>query len=100
MMTKSPRKSLLWATLAVLLAARVGVAQNPPPTGPPAASNPAASPTTPPAGEQKPATPPSAQNKISTTTAVVVVPVTVKDKQGNMVAGLRRDDFRVFEDKI
>ena len=100
MMMKSPRKSLLWATLAVLLAARVGVAQNPPPTGPPPASNPAASPTTPPAGEQKPATPPSPQNKISTTTAVVVVPVTVKDKKGNMVAGLRRDDFRVFEDKI
>jgi Ca-activated chloride channel family protein len=100
MMMKSPRKSLLWATLAVLLAARVGVAQNPPPAGPPPASNPAASPTTPPAGEQKPATPPSPQNKISTTTAVVVVPVTVKDKNGNMIAGLRRDDFRVFEDKI
>lgn len=100
MMMKSPRKSLLWATLAVLLAARVGVAQNPPPAGPPPASNPAASPATPPAGEQKPAPPPSPRNKISTTTAVVVVPVTVKDKTGNMVAGLRRDDFRVFEDKI
>jgi VWFA-related protein len=100
MMMKSPRKSLLWATLTVLLAAHATVAQNPPPAGPPPASSPPASPTPSPTGEQKPATAPAPQNKISTTTAVVVVPVTVKDKKGNMVAGLRRDDFRVFEDKI
>jgi len=36
--------------------------------------------------------------KIYTTN--VVVPVTVKDKQGTMVAGLHKDDFRIFEDNI
>jgi VWFA-related protein len=101
MTMKSPRKSLLWATLAALLAARVSLAQNAPPSGPPPASNPAPSPSAPsPAGDQEPAAAPAPQNKISTTTTTVVVPVTVKDKRGNMVPGLRRDDFRVFEDKI
>lgn len=101
MMTKSPRKSLLWATLAVLMATHISVAQNPPPAAPPPAGTPAPSSTPPsPAGNQKPATTPAPQSKISTTSTVVVVPVTVKDKTGNMVPGLRRDDFRVFEDKI
>ena len=92
MTMKSPRKSLLWGTLAALLAARVSLAQNSPPSGPPPASNPAPSPTAPSlAGDQEPAAAPAPQNKISTTTTTVVVPVTVKDKRGNMVPGLRRD---------
>jgi VWFA-related protein len=96
MTTKSPRKSLFFAALAALLAATNIVAQNPPPAGSPP-SNPL---TPPPAESQKPATEAPPQSKITTTTATVVVPVTVKDKAGNMVAGLRRDDFRIFEDKI
>ena len=28
------------------------------------------------------------------------MPVTVKDRHGNLVAGLNRDDFRIFEDKV
>jgi VWFA-related protein len=31
---------------------------------------------------------------------VVVVPVTVKDRKGNLVADLKRDEFRVFEDGV
>lgn len=30
----------------------------------------------------------------------VVVPVTVKDRSGNLVADLRRDEFRIFEDNV
>jgi VWFA-related protein len=102
---KSPRKSLLLAALLLLLADQNGVAQNPPPGGAPPATSPGTVPPTPTGnGEQKPLTPPAqlpaAQGKINITTTTVVVPVTVKDKTGNMVPGLRRDDFRVFEDRI
>ena len=105
MTMKSPRKSLLLAALIVWLAGQKGVAQNPPPGAPPPATNPGTVPATPTGpGEQKPATQPApqptTQGKINITTSTVVVPVTVKDKTGNMVAGLRRDDFRVFEDRI
>ncbi len=100
MTMKSPRKSLFLGALAVVLTAQIGVAQNPPPATPPE-TKPATPAATPPAQEgQKLATSPATPSKITTTTLTVVVPVTVKDRKGNMVAGLRRDDFRVFEDKI
>lgn len=38
------------------------------------------------------------QAKISITTNLVVLPVSVTDSQGNFVAGLGRENFRVFED--
>jgi len=98
MTMKCPRKSLLLgAALAGLLTAANGLAQIPAPAGPPAAppANPTAQST-----QEKSATEPGPQTRITTTTTTVVVPVTVKDKAGNMVAGLRRDDFRVFQDKI
>lgn len=58
--------------------------------------------TTPPASEQSPsATPPqSGQGKIVFKVNEVVVPVTVKDRSGSLVADLRRDEFRIFEDNI
>jgi VWFA-related protein len=65
------------------------------PTPPPPASNPA-----PAAQGQTQATPPREQNKIVLTTIEVVVPVTVKDRNGNLVADLKRDEFRVFEDGV
>jgi VWFA-related protein len=37
---------------------------------------------------------------IRVATSVVVVPVTVKDREGNLVPDLRRDEFRVFEDNV
>jgi Ca-activated chloride channel family protein len=37
---------------------------------------------------------------IRITTKTVVVPVTVKDRSGNLVPDLRRDEFRVFEDNV
>lgn len=59
----------------------------------------------------KPATPPAAQEAkpagkqqgpapIRIVTNTVIVPVTVKDRNGNLVPDLRRDEFRVFEDNI
>ena len=45
--------------------------------------------------------PPSdARAKISVNSNLVVLPVTVKDRSGNMVPDLRRDEFRVFEDNV
>ncbi|MGA8871870.1 MAG: VWA domain-containing protein [Candidatus Acidiferrales bacterium] len=37
---------------------------------------------------------------ISNITRVVIVPVTVKDSSGQLVAGLRKEDFRLFSDSI
>lgn len=41
-----------------------------------------------------------AQHKISIHSDLVVLPVTVKDGNGNLVAGLKPRDFRVFDDGI
>ena len=58
--------------------------------------------TTPPASEQNPSTPPQqgGQGKIVFKVNEVVVPVTVKDRSGRLVADLRRDEFRIFEDNV
>lgn len=50
---------------------------------------------------QKPATkPPQAVSKIVVRTTDVLVPVTVKDPSGNLVADLQQDDFRIFQDNV
>lgn len=41
-----------------------------------------------------------ARSKISVNSNLVILPVTVKDRSGNMVPDLRRDEFRVFEDNV
>jgi Ca-activated chloride channel homolog len=41
-----------------------------------------------------------AQSKISVNSNLVILPVTVKDRAGNLVPDLRRDEFRVFEDNV
>jgi len=65
------------------------------------------------AGPAKPAAPPATQQPkpaekaqpqtaptIHVVTSTVVVPVTVKDRSGNLVPDLRKDEFRVFEDNV
>ena len=49
-----------------------------------------------------PAGPPQsdARAKISVNSNLVILPVIVKDRSGNMVPDLRRDEFRVFEDNV
>ena len=59
----------------------------------------AASQTT--ASPQKPANkPPQAPARIVVRATEVLVPVTVKDPSGNLVADLQQDDFRVFQDGV
>src|SRR5436305_8638976 len=41
-----------------------------------------------------------AQTRIRVNTSLVVLPVTVKDRSGNLVPDLQRNEFRVFEDNI
>jgi len=58
--------------------------------------------TTPAAPEQNPQSPaqPGRQGKIVFSVNQVVVPVTVKDGSGRLIADLRRDEFRIFEDNV
>lgn len=41
-----------------------------------------------------------APGRIKARTELVIVPVTVKDSQGNLVSGIGRDEFRIFEDGV
>jgi VWFA-related protein len=85
-----PRKSTFFAAAALLclVSTRLAAQDEPPakPT-PPAAQEPATD------KQQSPA-------PIRITTNTVVVPVTVKDHNDNLVADLRKDEFRVFEDNV
>jgi len=62
----------------------------------------ATTPPKPPAAAQAPKAAAQSQTptKIVVNPTLVVVPVTVKDGKGNLVADLRKDEFRIFEDKI
>lgn len=53
-----------------------------------------------PAAPQEPKPADKGQTPIRTTSTTVIVPVTVKDQNGNLVADLRKDEFRIFEDNI
>jgi VWFA-related protein len=75
------------AIFAGLIAIPPSYCQNKPDTPPPAQQQ------TPPPESQKPGT-------ISIVTTNVIVPVTVKDKKGNLVADLKKDEFRIFEDSV
>jgi VWFA-related protein len=99
-----PRKiTLLTAASAIFLVAGIAFAQDPP-----LPNTPAPKPLQTPKQEQTPKQdqPPAAKDKdkaqtpIRITTRTVVVPVTVKDRNGNLVADLQRDEFRIFEDSV
>jgi len=49
---------------------------------------------------QQPPVEPNRQGKITFSVNQVVIPVTVKDRSGKLVADLRRDEFRIFEDHV
>jgi Ca-activated chloride channel family protein len=50
---------------------------------------------------QPPAPPPSeARAKITVNSNLVILPVTVKDRSGNLVPDLQKNEFRVFEDNV
>lgn len=58
--------------------------------------------STPAVGQQNAQTPAqqNRQGRITSFVNQVVVPVTVKDRSGRLIADLRRDEFRIFEDNI
>jgi VWFA-related protein len=41
-----------------------------------------------------------AQARITVNSSLVILPVTVKDREGQFLYGLQREDFRVFEDSV
>jgi len=89
---KSPRKTASLAFVAAILwfGSRLE-AQNP--TAPPANPPP----------HDAPAAPEASKSQVPTirrSTTEVFVPVTVKDRDGNLVADLRKEEFRVFEDDV
>ena len=87
-----PRKSAFFAAVSVLcLSAAPLLGQDPTPPKPAAPAS---------AQEPKPADKQQGPAPIRITTETVVVPVTVKDRSGNLVPDLRRDEFRIFEDNI
>jgi len=92
MTLKCPRKIAyrMAASLLALLAVVAAAQQPNPPQDKPAVPPPATDKTSTPQG----------QAPIRVTTNTVVVPVTVKDRAGNLVADLRKDEFRIFEDNV
>jgi VWFA-related protein len=87
-----PRKRGFFAAVPLLcffVASLLGQDPAPPKPAAPAAAQ-----------EPKPVDKQQGPAPIRITTSTVVVPVTVKDRNGNLVADLRRDEFRVFEDNI
>lgn len=92
------RITLALAT-ALLLGLPVAAQIQPRPTlnPPPAASEPPSAPATP-GTQQKPSKEGDTRSYIKVHTEVVVVPVTVKDRDGRLVGGLQPEDFRIFQD--
>jgi VWFA-related protein len=76
-----------------------GTQQQPPPAAAPPQPLPPNS--TPPAGAPgQGARQGDTRARISARTDLVIVPVTVKDRQGQLVGDLQREEFRVFEDNV
>ena len=115
---KSPRKITIHEILPVLLVpvllvgwAAAGLPQDPPPAPvpkvgpPPFAQKPNAAPP-----QQQPQTqtapPPSvqatsdSQNTLKVNVNLVILPVTVKDRDGRLVADLTRSEFRILDDNV
>jgi Ca-activated chloride channel family protein len=51
-------------------------------------------------GQQSPGPQSEAQTRIRVTSNLVILPVTVKDRSGNPVPGLQKEEFRVFDDNV
>lgn len=84
--------------LALLLAASAAISQEQPAPQEPGQSHPSQPDN--PSDQNPPAQKPQRPPRIIVRTETVIVPVTVKDRQGLLVAGLQRDDFRILDDNV
>jgi Ca-activated chloride channel family protein len=87
-----PRKTLAVSLVAILAIPLTGISQQLPPPPPPQGGAQGAP-------QKPPQKPPQGPDIISRTTNVIV-PVTVKDGNGQLVNNLRVEDFRVLEDGV
>src|ERR1700750_247026 len=102
-MMKSPRKTVLGASVALLLAPLAYVAaQNPVKPPKPNPDVPQRAPPAAPANRpgDNPPRQSDVQARITVNSNLVILPVTVKDRTGELVPDLKRDEFRVFEDNV
>lgn len=92
-------RSLLALANVLLLGLPVAAQIQPRPklNPPTATSSPQAGPAAP-GTQQKPPQEGDTRSYIKVHTEVVVVPVTVKDRDGRLVGGLQEEDFRIFQD--
>ncbi len=89
------RTIFILAAVALLSGPARAQAQPPQPPPAPGSTQQAAPP------QQREAPPPrQAPGRIIVPTYTVIVPVSVKDTHGQLVAGLRKDDFRIFADNV
>src|SRR3984893_10260923 len=93
---KSLRKIVVGASFAFLLAPFVYRAAQPPRS--PAPLPPSSAQTARPPAAAAPLS--DAQARITVNSNLVILPVTVKSRSGELVPDLRRDEFRVFEDNV
>ena len=91
---KSLRKTVIWTCAALIrpssfcLAAQAPQPAQPPPAAGQESRQPSAAPLS------------DALARITVNSNLVILPVTVKDRSGELIPDLTRDDFRVFEDKV
>ncbi|HKF24606.1 MAG TPA: VWA domain-containing protein, partial [Candidatus Acidoferrum sp.] len=103
--TQLPR-SLSVATISLLLAPGFAgvLAQEPPPAPVPKVNPPPAGKTPPATAPQDnrphPVAPSDSQGTLRVNVNLVILPVTVKDGAGRLVADLTRTDFRIFDDEV
>lgn len=92
---KSLRKIAAWSSAALVLTSgaylAAHAAQQPPRPAPGAPQA---------AGQQSGPPLNDAQARITVNSNLVVLPVTVKDRSGEMIPDLTREDFRIFEDNV
>ena len=100
---KSLRKIAIWSGISLLAAPAAYLAARPRAARPPsqaAAAPPPATPANQQAARPEDASLNDAQARITVNSRLVVLPVTVKDRDGEMIPDLERGDFRVFEDNV
>jgi Ca-activated chloride channel homolog len=88
---KSLRKTVIWSCAAILLPSSLYVAAQAPQSAQPAAQD---------SRQPQLSSLSDAQARITVNSNLVILPVVVKDRTGELIPDLTRADFRVFEDNV